>query len=826
MKLNENLLGSLFGCVLHDVGKPVQRAQLGYKGTHSAIGRRFLIKVWSHDERNPSEVDDPAAATETVETAEGADGDRGLSALQRDVLDAVSYHHARALRAASEAGRLAPDAPAYVSYIADNIAAGADRRRLQDDSDTPHDWQPTTPLYSIFNAFGSVPGEQSYRPVLLDDREPFVYPEVTVRPFDKHRYNEVVQKLSETLSYLELNAEWFASLLSTLEATVTYVPSSTDAAELRDISLFDHLRLTAAFGACIWHYLDETGRRDFKKELFDAERAFYSEQAFALYSFDISGIQDFIYTIHSDRALKTLRARSFYLEMLCEHLIDELVERLALTRANLNYSGGGHAYLLLPNTERVRAAVEDFEQQVNEWLIEHFQTSLFFASGMTPFAAADVMTGGADGSAGHKPQQSELYRELSAQISAKKLSRYGARQLRQLNSTAHQGTRECKVCHRVDHTVREDLCSLCRELIGASARILDKRFFVVAPGGEGLPVPFDKTLRLVDQLAAIDAVAAGQRVYSKNKFYIGKNLGVHLWVGDYAENPDIASYATRTPGIDRLGVLRLDADNLGQAFTSGFIQQGGGRLNTISRTGQFSRSLSLFFRQHINYLLENPEYRPLSSDVAGASSAQRGGRLATIIYSGGDDVFLIGAWNDVLEAGLELRDAFTRYTEGKLTVSAGFGMYHSGFPVAVMAEEVGSLEAEAKAGGKDRIAMFEPGVSFGWDELRDSVIGEKFAVLRGFFNLNPNYGMAFVYKLLELLRERGDQISMARWAYFLARMEPEDEAAKAEFRGFAGQLHQWFQDTTSASQLKAALYLYIYNQRNANSEEATRGGDQ
>ena len=59
---------------------------------------------------------------------------------------------------------------------------------------------------------------------------------------------------------------------------------------------------------------------------------------------DISGIQDFIYTINNKGALKGLRARSFYLEIMMEHLIDELLEKVELSRANLIYSGGGHAY--------------------------------------------------------------------------------------------------------------------------------------------------------------------------------------------------------------------------------------------------------------------------------------------------------------------------------------------------------------------------------------------------------------------------------------------------------------------------------------------------
>lgn len=44
-----------------------------------------------------------------------------------------------------------------------------------------------------------------------------------------------------------------------------------------------------------------------------------------------------------------------------------------------------------------------------------------------------------------------------------------------------------------------------------------------------------------------------------------------------------------------------------------------------------------FFKCYINELLEKEE------------------RKVTIVYSGGDDVFLVGAWNDVIAACVDLK---------------------------------------------------------------------------------------------------------------------------------------------------------------------------
>lgn len=47
-----------------------------------------------------------------------------------------------------------------------------------------------------------------------------------------------------------------------------------------------------------------------------------------------------------------------------EHIIDTLLEKLELSRANLLYSGGGHCYLLLANTEDTLHKLKDWKKRV------------------------------------------------------------------------------------------------------------------------------------------------------------------------------------------------------------------------------------------------------------------------------------------------------------------------------------------------------------------------------------------------------------------------------------------------------------------------------
>lgn len=65
---------------------------------------------------------------------------------------------------------------------------------------------------------------------------------------------------------------------------------------------------------------------------------------------------------------------------------------------------------------------------------------------------------------------------------------------------------------------------------------------------------------------------------------------------------------------------------------------------------------------------------------------------------------------------------------------------------------------------------FDREFTFGWDELLSKVIEEKYRHIADYFSGNEERGMAFIYKLLELLAERDDRITKARWVYFLTRM--------------------------------------------------------
>lgn len=771
--MRDKAMKLVIGALLHDIGKVIYRS--GDGRNHSISGYDFL--------------------------------EEEIGIEDKEILDTVRYHHGKLLSKAD----ILKDSNAYIVYIADNIAAASDRREGMEED---YGFEPTMPLSSVFNILNKNNQDYIYMPEMLNTEKGINYPGQNSERFGEGFYNSVKQKLKDNLLGIQPDTEYINSLLEVTEATCTYIPSSTNRKELADISLYDHVKMTAAISSCILQYLEDKSCTDYKQQLFDEAESFYKVESFCLYSMDISGIQEFIYTINSKDALKTLRARSFYLEIMMEYVIDELLERLELSRANLIYAGGGHCYILIPNTEQAKNCVETYEKEINQWFLEKFDTALYIAGAYCECSANQLK---------NTPNGSypDLYKIISTKISEKKICRYNAQEIIALNTgSVDNYERECSVCKRVGQVSPEGECFYCRGIKAISKDILYSDFFVVTKKNKGnyLELPEGKYLTACNKEKVKQMMNQEDyvRTYSINRAFTGKHVATKLWVGNYTVGTTFDELAQSAQGIKKIAVYRADVDNLGSAFVNGFKQMNG-KYETISRTATLSRQLSLFFKQHINHILRNPQY---------CLTREKPNRNITIVYSGGDDIFVVGSWNDVVEFSIDLQKAFNRYTQGTLTLSGGIGIYKSGYPVSIMAKEVEGLESQAKnIDGKNALTLFQDNdvqLIFKWELLNRKVLGEKFQLIQTFFETNHGYGNNFLYHLLELMKHQEDKINLARYVYILSRMEPDEKAEKQikdSYHHFSKQMYEWIQDENSRKELIAAIYIYIYLSREEKEEE-------
>ena len=88
--------------------------------------------------------------------------------------------------------------------------------------------------------------------------------------------------------------------------------------------------------------------------------------------------------------------------------------------------------------------------------------------------------------------------------------------------------------------------------------------------------------------------------------------------------------------------------------------------------------------------------------------------------------------------------------------------------------------------------------------------------IKSFFDNESERGKTFVYKLLDLIRNRDEKnrINFARLAYYLARLEEDTpKERREEFRKFKHNMRNWYDDEKEIRQVEMALVLYIYSIR-------------
>lgn len=630
-------------------------------------------------------------------------------------------------------------------------------------------------LYSIFNQLNGNNSNKVYVRTPLLDSGVINYP--TDQSGSDIQYKDIASHINELTKGSIPSQSWLNTFIERLENELTYVPGTLPDPE---ISLFDQAKLCAALAFCI----SDVGKGP-------------DDMQFMLYSMDFSGIQDFIYTITSKGALKTLRARSFYLELLMENIIDLLLDKLGLSRFNVIYSGGGHCYLIIPNTKEAKDIAESFNTDINNWLTDTFDISLYVGHGYAE-CSGNTLRNIPEGS------YVEIFRNASRMISEHKAKRYTAEQIKALNNRSFEDyTRECKICRKIAKLTSEDICPICSSIKDFSSGILKDSYFIVRTGSKGLPIPFGCTIESVNSVEEITGDYI--RLYRKRAASDPGTGAISLWVGDYASKAntleEMANAAKDAGRIERIGVLRADVDNLGTAFSSGFKSSSN---ISIMKTAALSRQLSLFFKHHLNQLMKDKDYN------------------ATICYSGGDDLFIIGEWNNIIDLAIDISGSFSRFSEQTLSISGGIGIYDSKYPISRIAYDTAEMEDRSKKHpGKNAITIFEDN-TYGWQEFEKEVIGEKHKVISDFFNNQDTRGMNFLYNLLELIRNQTERINFARFIYTLSRLEPNKSAEQGEkdqYKHFAEKMIEWIKNEKDRKQMITAVMLYVYQTRNKNKEE-------
>ena len=514
-----------------------------------------------------------------------------------------------------------------------------------------------------------------------------------------------------------------------------------------DVALFDHLKLTSAITACLYRYHEGDLRADRVNEAADEER-------FCLLVGDLSGIQDYIFditTIGAGGVARRLRARSFFLSLLSDGVSHLIADRLKVPLGNVIMASGGKFYLLAPNLGQMEDRVKALQAEIDGWLRAEF-------NGEIGVNLAQICFSGQQFSAGDEQHEGfgDVMTRLSFRLNAQKRRR-GMTVLQDEDGWDEDafaierdfwGRGACLSCGKFPATVGE-LCEQCDRDV-ALGKVLPRARYVAyyrtapplkhiqLPGGYAAVVFPEGELSEIGEAYLIaklnDPDLQELRLYPATFRYLAN----YVPLGNYGAQlsfEDIAGMAQQ--GRPLLGYVKADVDNLGILFAQGLRRDQQG-YDTAPHLAMLSRMLDLFFSGWMQHTLsQKQEYQGFYT-----------------IFSGGDDLFLVGPWDKAANLALEVHDQFTAFVSGNpdITLSAGLLFTKHRYPIARAAEDAERVleqskekewtDATGRKRSRDQLTVL--GDTFRWHEASD-IFGE----IERLMARSEFLTSAFLYDLVE-----------------------------------------------------------------------------
>lgn len=566
-----------------------------------------------------------------------------------------------------------------------------------------------------------------------------------------------------------------AALCETLYTLLEKYTANISSASYRtvpDISLFDHSRVTAALALCY-------AEADSPKECL-------------LIQGDISGIQRFIYTnLHmATQKAKVLRGRSFFITLICETVVAFLMHELQIFRSNVLFNTGGHFLILAPNNSKITDAVRKAERQINTTLFHRFGHGLQLVLATHEVSGASLFN-----------EYQEVRREMAHGIQKSKRQK--------------------------TLSILEEL--MLREPVRSHAESMDSLLECI---GEDLPksdvlveVHSDTNPTDVHWTAAFDelgiywaltstpslertlSILHGQAIRSVvvhslnstdisafmnlvNRFSFPVALRI-LFVARYAprssKSSDRLADFDELAGMDSenyplLGFARMDVDSLGSVMMLGLRERSTDEKKfTVSRFARLSRELTHFFCAHINRLAERHK--------------------VYLVYSGGDDLFAVGSWVNILEFVQAVQKDFSKFTcnNGNLTISCGIAITKPSYPIHRAAEIAAEQQERAKTMRREKNAISLLDCSLSWEQLDQHV--------------------KFGKRILEVVRDTEERL--------------EHELPLSFIHTLLGATQNVFERQRGAIRMKGVAYLsrtiarlrYAFARRNIDAQFVAQQGD-
>ncbi|MGQ9569285.1 MAG: type III-A CRISPR-associated protein Cas10/Csm1 [Thermodesulfovibrionales bacterium] len=871
--MDETIYKIAIAAFMHDIGKFAERADfnvsVGFLNNNADLYQPYIKEQNRHTHRHAVYT---AAFIDHIEKLLPKQFNKGEWGLEDSFMNLAAGHHK-------------PQTPMqWVIAMADRVSSGFDRQEFENYNKEIgiKDYKKTR-LLTIFEGIST---EDKWKEDKLEAYR-FRYPlrelsPENIFPIDSEEYRtldseQASKEYRDLFSNFVYSLEklihrqnihlWFEHFDSLFMIYASHIPAATVGRVVPDVSLYDHSKATSAIASAIYLYHKQKGTLE-TEEIND-----YDEKKFLIVSGDFYGIQDFIFSEggSTNKALaKLLRGRSFTVSLISELAADMLCKEIGLTTASIVLSAAGKFTIIAPNTEDTKNKIITVEDNINKWLIKNFYGESSIGIAFIEASCNDFTS----------ERFRVLWERLARELERKKcnkinLEKYGGvvdGYLDEFNNVLSK--KLCPFCgKRPSHSNVENdkllgdeksACKICRDHIYIGTNLVKaKRIAITTTNadihGNKLKEPIfgeyqvsldvdGKLAKLADEgtlLKYWDISISKDRNISKDitaKFINGyvpvydesdlqddrylsgrksekKKLELIEQIKVDKENKvpktflHIAKKAlnfTYRPdkftGVEALGILKADVDNLGLIFACGLKRL------SLSRLATLSRQMNNYFSIYLPYILSTKEeFKNIYT-----------------VFGGGDDLFLIGPWNRIIDFAQFLSDKFKEYACGnsQITISVGISINKPDEPIQSISERAEDALKKSKGNNRDSITIFDEAVK--WKDFMElnkikNTIGAWLdnGIINNAMLFRLNYFSNMAKQEKELLKEK-KEIDMedleclkwrAKFKYNLVRnigknfKDEEKEKAIKEVEKAA----EWLEDYGGA--MKIPIWQIIYNHR-------------
>ena len=404
---------------------------------------------------------------------------------------------------------------------------------------------------------------------------------------------------------------------------------------------------------------------------------------------DFWGIQSFIFErLATKNAAKVLRSKSAFIQIFTQILAEYICDRLGIDKNYILTINAGKFEMLAPFED---VDLSGIQKKVDEYFIKNF------------YGLSGAVVCGVGVSKNEWENDYKNFRDRVAK--AVEMAKFQKFDLPHTNPVLDYGEgidnqTLCKICNI--RKIEQQNCHICDIFVDLGKRLTQKEAKEIA--SDELGIVFDDFVTNI-------------KIDSRIKSYIPKKeYGEPLTFEEIAKN----SCEGEDVGIKALGIIKADVDNMGNYIKNSDITK------NFTNFDEFSKGLDSFFSIYVPKLLRE-KYRNIYT-----------------VFAGGDDLFLIGAWDEVMSFAREIREQFKEYVkDDSLSISFGLSIAKPSTPVSYLATHTEELLEDAKGvDGKDSLAIW--GETVKWDSYL-----QVFEALQKVFE---NYGQletSTIYRFLQ-----------------------------------------------------------------------------